>query len=58
MTDEMTLICVFISMCLGAIALVVPNDKAAIVLTLIALFFMTAALLSCRQSIRLYGWDW
>ena len=58
MSDEITILCVFISAFIDAIAILVKDDKAAIVLMLIAIFFMTVAILLCRQSILLYGWDW
>ena len=58
MSDEITLLCVFIGVFFNAIAILVKDDKVAIVLMLIAIFFMTVAILLCRQSILLYGWDW
>ena len=58
MSDTITLLCVFISAFFDAIAILVKDDKVAIVLMLIAIFFMTVAILLCRQSILLYGWDW
>ena len=58
MSDTITLLCVFLSAFIDAIAILVKDDKVAIVLMLIAIFFMTVAILLCRQSILLYGWDW